>query len=275
MTRQLPDLTLENWHPSRDTLHRVLRIAGALRRYYMPAQKHWWHITLSVSARGLTTAPFPVGDQSVEVTLDLLAHRLLIESSSGHHIAVPLQNQTEGGLCDRVETGFRVMGIELQPDLLSAFNSSEAMPYDAAAAGRYFQAIGWIDAVFRQFKGGLREETGPVHIFPHHMDLSMNWFSGRLAPGVDPDDAENADEQLNFGFATGDESIADAYFYITAYPAPDGWTDLPLPTGAYWRIKGWTGAVLPYAALASSDCPAELLLGFQQALLDHARRLMR
>jgi hypothetical protein len=135
--------------------------------------------------------------------------------------------------------------------------------------------MGWIDAVFRRFKGGLREETGPVHIFPHHMDLSMNWFSGRRVPGVDPDDAENADEQLNFGFVTGDQSVSDAYFYITAYPVPDGWADLSLPAGAYWYTEGWTGAVLPYTAVAASDRPEELLLGFQQKLLDHARRLMQ
>jgi hypothetical protein len=107
------------------------------------------------------------------------------------------------------------------------------------------------------------------------MDLSMNWFSGRRVPGVDPDDAENADEQLNFGFVTGDQSVSDAYFYITAYPAPDGWPDLSLPAGAYWHTEGWTGAVLPYAAVAASDRPAERLLGFQQKLLDHARRLMQ
>ena len=274
MTRGLPDLTLEDWRLTRDTLHRVVRMAGALRRHYMPAQKHWWHITLTVSARGLTTTPFPAGDLNVEITLDLLTHRLLIEGSGGHQIALPLQAQTEAGLRGQIESGFRIMGLELESDLLSAFDCEETLSYDVSAAGQYFRAMGWIDAVFRRFKGGLREETGPVHLFPHHMDLSMNWFSGRRVPGIDPADAENADEQLNFGFVTGDESIPDAYFYVTAYPVPDGWADLELPAGAHWHTEGWTGAVLPYAAVAASDRPAELLLGFQQALLDHARRLM-
>jgi len=34
------------------------------------------------------------------------------------------------------------------------------------------------------------------------MDVSMNWFSGRLVPDIDPADEESADEQLNFGFVT-------------------------------------------------------------------------
>jgi len=47
----------------------------------MPKSKHWWHITLKVSARGLTTTP--VADQNLELTLDLVGHRLAIDSSAG------------------------------------------------------------------------------------------------------------------------------------------------------------------------------------------------
>jgi hypothetical protein len=65
--------------------------------------------------------------------------------------------------------------------------------YDIEAIGRFRQAINWVDAAFKTFKGGLREESGPVQIFPHHMDVSMNWFSGRLVPGIDPADEESAD----------------------------------------------------------------------------------
>jgi hypothetical protein len=102
----------------------------------------------------------------------------------------------------------------------------------------------------------------------------MNWFSGRLVPGMDPADEESADEQMNFGFVTGDGSIPDAYFYVTAYPAPEGWTRLPLPEGAYWHTEGWTGALLPYAALAASDRPKALLLDYLRVVQAHGKRLM-
>ena len=82
MTSQLPELRLAQWQPTRDTLHQFARIIGRLRSAHMPKSKHWWHITLSVSARGLTTTPFPISGQQLDLTLDLAAHRLAMETKS-------------------------------------------------------------------------------------------------------------------------------------------------------------------------------------------------
>ena len=274
MAQQLPTLSLTDWNPTRDTLHQYARIIGKLRGRYMPKAKHWWHITLSVSARGLTTTPFPVAGQNLELTLDLATHQLVVESSDGWSASLPLAGQSEAGLCQRISATFAAVGIELEPDLLAAFNGEEILPYDIEAIGRFRQVINWVDVTFRTFKGGLREETSPVQIFPHHMDVSMNWFSGHLVPGIDPADEESADEQMNFGFVTGDGAIPDAYFYVTAYPAPDNWADLALPEGAYWHTEGWTGAIFPYSAIVASDQPDEQLLGYLQKLQVHGKQLM-
>ena len=274
MSQQLPRLSLADWHPTRDTLHQYARIIGKIRGRYMPKHKHWWHITLNVSARGLTTTPFPVAGQSLELILDLAAHQLVIDSSNGWRTTLPLAGQSTAGLCRQVSAVLAGAGIELEPELLADFDSEEAQPYDVMAVNRFRQAINRVDVAFRTFKGGLREETSPVQVFPHHLDVSMNWFSGRLVPGVDPADEEDADEQLNFGFVTGDGSIPDAYFYVTAYPEPDNWTDLALPEGAWWHTEGWTGAVLPYAAVVASEQPLERLLGYLRMLQAHGQKLM-
>jgi len=274
MSQHLSSLRLTDWNPTRNTLHQYARIIGKLRGRYMPRSKHWWHITLSVSARGLTTTPFPVAEQNLELTLDLIAHQLVIDSSDGWSAALPLNGQSAAGMCRRISAAFVAAGIELETGLLAAFNGEEILPYDIAAVGRFRQVINWVDSVFKTFKCGLREETSPVQIFPHHMDISMNWFSGRLVPGVDPADEESADEQMNFGFVTGDGSIPDAYFYTTAYPAPDNWTNLTLPAGAYWHTEGWTGAVLPYATVVAAASPSELLIDYLGRLQEHGSKLM-
>ena len=60
MNRKLPELRLAEWRPTRDTLHRFARAIGGIRRAHSPRSKHWPQITLYVSARGLTTTPFPI-----------------------------------------------------------------------------------------------------------------------------------------------------------------------------------------------------------------------
>jgi hypothetical protein len=275
MPQQLPSLTLADWHPTRDTLHQYAKIIGKIRGRYMPQSKHWWHITLSVSARGLTTTPFPIAGQgSLELTLDLVAHHLAIDSSDGWSTTLALSGQSAAGLGRQISAALSAADIELAPDLLAAFDGDKVLPYDIAAISRFRWVINWVDSVFKTFKGGLREETSPVQIFPHHMDVSMNWFSGRLVPGVDPADEESADEQMNFGFVTGDGAIPAAYFYVTAYPAPDSWTDFALPDGAYWHTEGWTGAVFPYEAVATASNPEELLLDYLRSMQVHGAALM-
>ncbi|MES9828360.1 MAG: DUF5996 family protein [Candidatus Thiodiazotropha sp.] len=181
---QVPALALSAWRPTRDTLHQYARIVSKVRSHFMPKSKHCWHITLSVYTHGLTTTPFPVGAQNYELILDLVAHRLVLSGSDGRLSSLPLAGQSAARICRWI----------------------------IAAVESYRQAINWVDVAFKAFTGGLREEASPVQLFPHHFDLALNWFSGRLVPGVDPADAEHADEQMNFGFVTGDESIPDAYF---------------------------------------------------------------
>jgi hypothetical protein len=64
-----------------------------------------------------------------------------------------------------------------------------------------------------------------------------------------------ADEQMAFGFSTGDESVPDAYFYVTAYPWQDELMQAPLPEGARWQQEGWRGALLPYETLQQQEDP--------------------
>jgi hypothetical protein len=80
---------------------------------------------------------------------------------------------------------------------------------------------------------------------------------------------------MNFGFVTGDSSIPDAYFYVTAYPAPDNWMELALPENAYWHTEGWTGAILPYIAILEAEHPDERLIDYLQTLQTHGSTLMR
>jgi hypothetical protein len=78
-----PALPYEDWEPTKQTLHRYTQIVGKVRMALVPFRNHWWHVTLYVTARGLSTGPMPYGDLDVEIAFDLLEHRLHVLTSHG------------------------------------------------------------------------------------------------------------------------------------------------------------------------------------------------
>jgi hypothetical protein len=146
--------------------------------------------------------------------------------------------------------------------------------YDSKAAEHYWQALSRIDSVLKRFKRHLDSVTSPVQMWPHHFDLAMAWFTGRMVPGIDPKDEESADEQMNFGFSTGDENIPDPYFYITAYPRSENLTSTAMPADAIWHMRDWQGAVMPYEALVKVSNPEGKLFEFLKRIQAAGARSM-
>ena len=273
-TNNFPAFSLADWKPSLITLQTYAKLIGKVRRAFAPRQKHWFHVSLRINATGLTTTAIPAGSKTFELQLDLTAHKLVITSSRGERWETPLTGQPAAQFRDEALAALNVMGIE--PDIdHSLFDDDTPGEYDRAAVERYWLALSQIDALFKQFRGELREETGPVQLWPHHIDLAMLWFSGRLVPGQDPANEEYADEQMNFGFTPGDDTIAEPYFYATAYPTPNDLTDTQLPGDAYWLTEGFTGAILPYAALVQADDPAATLLAYLHTVQQAGVALMK
>ncbi len=269
-----PSLALSAWQATRDTIAVYAQVLGKIRRALTPQQKHWWHISLRVAASGLTTTPIPAGDRTFELLLDFAHHRLLLTTSHGQRRDFPLTGQSAKAFKEEILTVLAELGFEPQIDR-DLFDDYSAGTYDRAAVFNYWQALAQIDATLKEFSYGFRGESSPVQLWPHHFDLGVNWFSGRLIPDQDPGDPEWSDEQMNFGFSTGDSGIPNPYFYITAYPVPDGLTDTELPDGAYWQSEGWTGAVLPYQVVVSDNNGKAHLLRFLRTVHKAGSERMR
>ncbi len=275
MTENLfPPLPLADWQPSRDTIQGYAQVLGKIRRATTPRQKHWWHISLRVSATGLVTSPIPAGSRMFEMRLDFTSHQLIIATSRGEIWHKPLRGESEAEFWQKTLAVLGQMGLRPEIDR-TLFSDTTPGTYNVNGVERFWQALSQINALFTQFKGELRQETSPVQFWPHHFDLSLVWFSGRLVPDVDPADEEHADEQMAFGFSTGDTVIPDPYFYITAYPLPDGLLESPLPEEATWHTEGFQGAVLRYDSLVKADNPAEKLLNFLRTVQQAGASLMK
>lgn len=274
-----PPLKLSDWQTTRDTVQGYSKLLGKIRRTLTPFEEHWFHVSLRVNETGLTTTDIPYGEDSFHgdhtfaMTLDFTAHKLNINSSRRLQLEIPLTGQSVRAFHDAVMDGLKTLGVGLEMDH-SPFMDETPGVYDAAAISAYWQATQQINEVFQQFKTGLAGETSPVQLWPHHFDLALLWFSGRQVPGIDSTDRENADEQMNFGFSTGDTSIPDGYFYITAYPVPDNFIDFMLPEGAYWHTSGFKAAILPYTELVGVDNPRQKLRNFLHVVQAHGAHAM-
>lgn len=269
---QFPPFELAEWRATYDNLHGYARALNLIRRALAPRQKHWAHISLRVNATGLTTTPMPYGSELVEIALDLVTHCVSVKTSRGEQWSARLRGQPLSQFWQELNSALALLNI--QPNATAPDYADAAPVYEPAQAETYWRALSQVDVLLKQFQAELRQETSPVQFWAHHFDLAMLWFSGRLVPGQDPADEENADEQMNFGFSVGDQAIPEPYFYITAYPLPDTFIGSPLPAGAYWQTEGWKGAVLLYKNLVASNEPDARLLEFWRSVQKRGAELM-
>src|SRR3954471_24967495 len=89
-----PRLRLADWTDTRETLHMWAQIVGKIRMTHTPAVNHWWHVTLYVSARGLTTSAVPFGTGVFDIEFDFMDPRLLIPTRDGREGQVALEPKT-------------------------------------------------------------------------------------------------------------------------------------------------------------------------------------
>jgi hypothetical protein len=271
--KMFPPLPLQEWQATRDTIQGYTQVVGKIRRAMTPYQRHWHHINLRTAGLGLTTTPIRAGNIAYEMLLDFTGHQLVISTSKGDWAEVDMDGQSAQEFCDDTVRALEEIGIGVEID--SEQFSDRDGTYDPDMVEDCWQALSQIDLVLKEFLGGLSARTGPVALWPHHFDLAGLWFSGRRVPGADPEDEGSAEEQMNFGFSTGDGGIPDAYFYATAYPWPEGLEEIPLPAGARRQMSGWKGFVMMYADMIAAENPRETLLNFFQMIQKAGAERMR
>ena len=87
---KLPELPLERWEPTKETLHLWAQIVGKVRLGATPPQNHWWHVPLYVDTRGLTTRRLRSDGIDFDISFDFVAHELVVRTSCGEVDSFPL-----------------------------------------------------------------------------------------------------------------------------------------------------------------------------------------
>jgi hypothetical protein len=272
-----PALPLDAWRKTRDTLHLYLQIVGKIRLALSPPVNHWWHVTLYVSPRGLTTHAIPCGLGSFEIELDFVGHRLELRASDGRRAGFSLEDGL--AVCDfhaRLFEQLGAMGIDapIRPVPYDCFSDipfrqdREHRSYDREYVARFHRVLVALEGIFAAFRGRFLGKSTPVHLFWHTFDLAVSRFSGRRAPKVATMSAmlqeAYSHELISFGFWSGDDELGAPAFYSYTYPEPEGLRGRPLqPDKAFWKPRdGSSLALYRYDDMRSAADPRAALLEF-------------
>ena len=279
MNHRWPPLSYASLRRTVETLQRWAQIVGKVRLAQTPWLNHSWHVTLYVSARGLTTPLIPHGDVGIEMEFDFIAHQLVIRVSDGGERRIALAPGPVSDFYGAVMEAFSALGSPVAidpvpnelPDATPFPLDHAARNYDPAVAEDLWRALVQIDRAFNRFRTGFLGKCSPVHLFWGSFDLAVTRFSGRRAPlhpgGIPhlPDAVTReaySHDVSSAGFWPGGGGVDEPSFYSYAYPTPAGFAKATIsPTAA--RFEPALGEfVLPYDAVRAATDPDAALLAF-------------
>jgi hypothetical protein len=282
-----PDLPTSAWRDTYETLQLWTQIVGKIRLSRTPWLNHSWHVTLYVTARGLTTSPIPDDAGTFQIDFDFIDHVLRISTSGGAKREFALTGQSVASFYAAVMAALAELGIHVAidempnelPDPIRFSQDDRHASYDPDAVRRFFQILVNADRVFKKFRTGFLGKASPVHFFWGSFDLAVTRFSGRRAPrhpgGVPhlPDDVTceaYSHEVSSAGFWPGSGAIDYPAFYSYAYPEPPGFRATRVRPEAAFFSEALGEFILPYDAVRLSAQPDQALLDFLQSTYEAA-----
>ena len=285
-----PSLPLEAWSDTYATLHRWIQIVGKIRLAQSPWVNHSWHVTLYVTATGLTTSAIPHGERTFQIDFDLVDHELIIRSSDGRAGGFALEPQSVASFYARLMAELARLELPVRiyprpneiPDPVRFDQDEVHCAYDRASANRYWRILVQSDRVFNVFRARFVGKCSAVHLFWGALDLAVTRFSGRSAPdhpgGIPnlPDWVTReaySHEVASCGFWPGGGSIAYPAFYAYAYPVPAGFATATVKPAEAFYSRDYGEFILPYDVVRQSPSPDATLLEFLQTTYEAAADL--
>jgi Family of unknown function (DUF5996) len=276
-----PALPFSEWKETAKTLHMWTQVVGKVRLALSPWTNHSWHVTLYLTARGLTTSPIYFGSRVLEIDFDFVDHVLRIEAA-GKEESISLKPKSVAAFYREVMAALHKAEIpieinttpnEVDPAIPFEQNETDSA-YDPDAANRFWRVLLQTDRIFKEFRSEFCGKCSPVHFFWGSFDLAVTRFSGRRAPqhpgGVPhlPDAVTReaySHEVSSLGFWPGNEMMPDPIFYSYAYPEPPGFSDAKVqpPLAKYNpQLKEF---VLRYDDMRKAESPDAALLEFARS----------
>jgi hypothetical protein len=286
-----PELPFPAWKDTCVTLHLWTQIVGKIRLAQTPWINHSWHVTLYLTARGLTTSPIHYEGRAFQIDFDFIDHVLWIRTSDGHLRQLTMAPKPVAAFHAELFATLADLDIRV-PIFAMPCEIVDAVPfdqdtihaaYDRDYAHRFWRILLSTHNVFTCFRTGFLGKVSPVHFFWGSFDLAVTRFSGQRAPrhpgGVPhlPNAVAReaySHEVSSAGFWPGGGGPVDyAAFYSYAYPAPGGFADAPVRPAAAFFSRDLGEFVLPYDAVRTAPDPEGALIEFLQSTYEAAATL--
>ena len=156
----LPQLPTAQWRDTCETLHLFTQIVGKIRLKRSPWLNHSWHVTLYVTARGLSTSPIPDGARTFQIDFDFIAHDLQISTSDGAQRQFALSGHSVASFYQAVMAALGQLDIDVAIDEMpnevaepiKFSQDTRHASYDPDAVRRFLQILVSADRVFKQFR---------------------------------------------------------------------------------------------------------------------------
>lgn len=275
-----PELRVEDWEPTRDTLTLWLQVVGKIRIARTPLLNHWWNAPLYLTSRGVSTSLMPAEPgRSFSIDLDFLEHQLDITTTSGQARRMELAPKSVKefyaeltGLLDELDLATEVWPVPVElPDAIPFPDDDTHDSYDADSVTTFWRMLVEMERVFDVFRARFVGKSSPVHLFWGALDLATTRFSGEDAPphpGGMPNCGPHvmheaySHEVSSAGYWPGGEG--EGIYYSYAYPEPDGYRTMSAGPDAARFDDALGEFVLPYTAVRTAPDPDAVLLEFLQ-----------
>jgi hypothetical protein len=281
-----PELPLEAWRDTCETLHRYVQVIGKVRLALSPPEPQWAHVALYVTPRGIWTGAIPCGERSFSVEFDLVDHCMRVLVSDGTDRSIPLVPRTVAEFYRETMRLFDELGIDVRiwdvpvelPDKLPFHEDVEHRSYDPAYARRFSQVLLQANSALERHRAPYRLRHTLVQFFFGSFDLAYARYSGRPAEPPSQDVimrlGMNAQE-ICTGFWPGDARFPEPAFWSYGYPKPDGIETVSVaPSRACWDPK-MGEFILRYADVRAAREPHALLAEFFKSSYDALAQRMQ
>lgn len=131
------------------------------------------------------------------------------------------------------------------------FASAPALVNELRTLGRTFATAHQLLCTFVSELPPVHPGPSPIRCWPHHFDIAT-----LIALEVGEPEVARA---VGVGVSPGDQTIAEPYAYVSAWPTPDAGSLRGAPAPFVWHTSGFVALVTSFGALATRPAPAALL----------------